>query len=124
MSDSIIYSYTRKDAISDGILIDVTSMARDAGIKYPVAITDTLYNGYIKPSSKLEECGQSLDGRLWDTLFLFTFHARKAEGDTIYYSCLYLMNPEREAEEVNLKAVIGPGDTPEPVITLMLPDED
>jgi hypothetical protein len=29
-----------------------------------------------------------------------------------------------ELETVQLRAVCGPGDTPEPVITIMLPDED
>jgi len=40
MKDAIVVSiYTRKQAISDGVLVDVTDMAKEAGIKYPVALT-------------------------------------------------------------------------------------
>src|ERR1019366_7436165 len=39
----VIYSYTRKQAIEDGVLVDITEMAKEAGIKYPVAITSTAF---------------------------------------------------------------------------------
>ena len=35
----LIYSYTRADAIRDGVLIDVTATAQEAGIRWPVAVT-------------------------------------------------------------------------------------
>ena len=41
--DNIISVYTRQDAIDDGIFVDVSEMAKEAGIKYPVAITTNLY---------------------------------------------------------------------------------
>jgi hypothetical protein len=34
----VIHRYTRADAIRDGVLIDVTAVAREAGLRYPVAI--------------------------------------------------------------------------------------
>lgn len=43
MSDPLwgepIFSYSRKQAIADGVLVDVSEMAREAGFKYPVAVT-------------------------------------------------------------------------------------
>jgi hypothetical protein len=35
----LIYSYTRADALRDGVLIDLTATAREAGICWPVALT-------------------------------------------------------------------------------------
>jgi hypothetical protein len=35
----IISRYSRADAIRDGVLIDVSAVAREAGIRYPVALT-------------------------------------------------------------------------------------
>src|ERR1039458_9449603 len=46
---NVIYSYTRKQAIEDGVLVDITEMAKEAGIKYPVAITSTAFFGYAAP---------------------------------------------------------------------------
>jgi hypothetical protein len=40
--NEIIYSYTRKQAIADGVLIDVTELAKEAGFKCPVAFTSSV----------------------------------------------------------------------------------
>lgn len=125
--NEVIHSYTRKQAIEDGFLIDVTKTAREAGIKYPVAITTKLYQGCINPSDKEKERGQDLEGRLWDTLYMFTLAARKHIGDTMHYKVIYLLEQEdgtAKQETQTIKAVIGPGDTSEPVITIMMPYED
>jgi hypothetical protein len=39
MDWDVVYSYTRKQAIKDGVLIDVTKQAKETGFKVPVAIT-------------------------------------------------------------------------------------
>ncbi len=39
-SDSeVIYAYTRAQALDDGILVDATALAKEAGFKWPVAVT-------------------------------------------------------------------------------------
>ena len=35
----VIYTYTREQAIEEGVLIDVSEMASEAGFKWPVAVT-------------------------------------------------------------------------------------
>jgi hypothetical protein len=35
----LIHRYTRADALRDGVLIDVSAAAREAGIRFPVALT-------------------------------------------------------------------------------------
>ena len=119
----VVYAYTRAQALADGVLIDVTKTAGKAGIRFPVAVTANVWHGYIVPRESSELSCQSIEGRLWDTLFLFALAARGQEGDTLYYDVSYAMKG-RAQKEVKLKAVCGPGDTPEPVITIMLPNED
>ena len=43
-----ISTYTRAMAIEDGVLIDITDIAKTAGLKFPVAVTHTVWNLYIE----------------------------------------------------------------------------
>jgi hypothetical protein len=43
----VIYAYTRKDALADGVQIDVSEVAREAGLKFPVYITRAAWEGYV-----------------------------------------------------------------------------
>jgi hypothetical protein len=118
-----VYTYTRKQAIEDGILIDVTTLAKEAGFRWPVAVTTTVYHTYITPSETLQSYGQSTTGRLWDVLNLLRIEAKKQNGTIVSFKTSFLMN-ETHIEEITLKAIAGPGDHGEPVITIMLPEED
>ncbi len=120
----VIYAYTRAQAIEDGVLIDVSSVAKEAGIKFPVAMTSTVWGEYVEVPEGVS-C-QDERGRLWDILWMLRCNAKRG-GDTVFFK-LYVRNHNRERltgrDLVTLKAVCGAGDTPEPVITIMLPDED
>ena len=119
----VIYAYTRAQALEDGILVDVSETAKEAGIKYPVALTEAVWNEYVRVPQGVTH--QDERGRLWDLVFMFRYAASNFRGDTLLFR-LHVRNDNRETTPplVTLKAVCGPGDTPEPVITIMLPDED
>ena len=119
----LIYSYTRAQAIADGVLIDVTETAREAGVRFPVAVTAGLWHRYILPKDSSSLHCQSVEGRLWDTLWLFRHAAVGFSGDVLYFEVLYVMEG-RKLDKVKLKALCGPGDCGEPVVTIMLPEED
>ena len=119
----VIYTYTRKQAIEDGVLVDVSTTAREAGINFPVALTSTVWDMYVVPSEKLADSGQSIAGRLWDLLWMFRLKAMRSNKSLLYFSCLFL-DVNEKLEEVKFKALCGPGDNAEPVITIMLPGED
>ncbi len=120
----IVYTYTRKQAIEDGVLVDVTDFAREVGFKVPVAITDTFYNGVVVPKEELAALGQSVKGRLWDLLFMLHIYARKSTQSEIRIKVLFQMKTEGNPENIIVKAIIGPGDKGEPVLTIMYPYED
>jgi hypothetical protein len=121
----LIYSYTRQQALADGVLVDATDLACEAGFVFPVALTETLYHSYIVPALGLVAEGQSIQGRLWDLLFVLRFAIAKAHNaDTVLFTVLFLMSSGATPVPIELKAICGPGDDGEPVLTIMLPDED
>jgi hypothetical protein len=120
--DDVIFSYSRAQAIEDGVLIDVTSTAQEMGIRYPVAVTAALYNSIIEPDDKAVAMGETAEGRLWDMLWMFRQKASKYSGSEMQFSFIASIRGEKKL--VKLKAVCGPGDSLEPVITIMLPEED
>ncbi len=120
---NLIYAYTRKQAIEDGVLIDVSKASCKIGILYPVAVTDTLWKRYIEPDAVAKTYGQDETGRLRDVLWMFRIQARLQNNNRQFlFKALFMMGAEMKL--TTLKAVIGPGDNLEPVITIMLPDED
>lgn len=66
----VIAGYSRAQALEDGVLIDVSDTAREAGFKFPVAITQAVWDRYIIPSELDANYGQDERGRLWDTLWM------------------------------------------------------
>ncbi len=122
MRDDIIFSYSRAEAISDGVLIDVTKTAREAGVRFPTALTAAVWAEFVSVPVGVE--GQDETGRLWDILWMFSLAARRGRGGDALHFTLLVQNDEGGPREVTLKAVCGPGDDLEPVITIMLPDED
>lgn len=118
----IISTYTRAQALEDGQLVDVTPMAKEAGIRFPVAVTQGLWAEIVPNESDADAFGQSTEGRLWDVLWLFRQNAIRTEGPQMSYAVLMVENGKHKT--VTVKGLIGPGDSTEPVITLMLPNED
>lgn len=122
---TIIHSYSRADAINDGVLVDVTKTAKEAGFKFPVALTRAVWDAYVVVPEGVR-C-QDEGGRLWDVLWMLRTAISKGGESTVAFR-LYVRNSNRERLDrrdlVTLKAVCGPGDNAEPVITVMRPDED
>jgi len=138
-----IFSYTRAQAIADGVLVDLTSATDDkgqrlcpqAGFKVPVAITRTAWaqtieaGGSWKPDGEGEvlelKGGQSLTGRLWDVLSMLRVASRQAGStDRVHFQVLVDVDGDGRHETVRLWALCGPGDDAQPVITIMLEGED
>ena len=41
----VLYAYTRKDALADGVQIDMRKIVREAGLKFPVYLTRAVWFG-------------------------------------------------------------------------------
>ena len=127
---NVISTYTRAQAIEDGVLIDTGAMAREAGFKWPVAVTSAAWADCVAWSEddSDKQAHQDQSGRLWDAVFMAS-HAIRAHlgsGDRLLYQLYRVPRDGRstKAELTTLKLIVGPGDRGEPVLTILLPDED
>jgi hypothetical protein len=121
----LIHRYSRAQALADGVLIDVSQTAKEAGFQYPVALTAAAWAECVAvPPGVL--C-QDESGRLWDVLWLLRCAVRGNGGgarEVPFGVHVRNDNRDRTPPLVRLKAVCGPGDDGEPVVTVMLPAED
>ena len=128
MSDNtfgnVIYSYTRADAIEDGVLIDVTTMAKDAGFKMPTVVTQSIWHDWIEPDAEAKSLGQDVNGRLWDLLFMAHTAIKRANRatDRIRFQVLFTKGNKQVTADFTI--VCGPGDTAAPVLTIMQAGDD
>jgi hypothetical protein len=121
----VIYSYTRSQAVADGVQVDVTKTAQEAGIKYPMFLTRAVYDAYVAVPPDVT--GQDEAGRLWDIVWMTRFAILRARpGCTRIPVALYVCNEGNRSRLIKLIAQCGPLDLddPQPAITVMLPDED
>ena len=121
----VIHSYTRAQALDDGVLVDVSEVAREAGIRFPVAVTRAVWGEYVEVPPGVE-C-QDEQGRLWDILWLlYCAIRREGGGDRIFFEVTVRNHNGKltRRDRVKLEAVCGPGDDGEAIITILLPDED
>jgi hypothetical protein len=114
----VIFSYTRSQAVADGVQIEVSKTAQEAGIRFPVFLTRAVPPGVE---------AQDEAGRLWDIITMARFAIlRSRPGCDRLPVALYVRNDNRRPRLVRLTAVCGPLDIddPQPAITVMLMDED
>lgn len=122
-----IYTYTRAQALLDGGQVAVPpKTSAEAGLSLPVYLTRAVWDAYVTVPPKVQ-C-QDESGRLWDILWMTRFaimQGGNAGSSTIPVE-LYVRNTNRNPKLVRLRATCGPLDIddPQPVITIMLPDED
>jgi hypothetical protein len=124
----LVYSYTRAQAVADGVQVEVTKTAQEAGIRFPVFLTRAVFDAYVAvPGGSAQAPGQDEAGRLWDIVWMLRFAIQRTRrGAERLPFALYVRNDHRAAKLIKLIAVAGPLDidAPSPAITVMLPDED
>ena len=121
----VIYAYTRAQAVADGVQVEVTKTAKEAGISFPVFLTRTVFDAYVAVPEGVQ--AQDEAGRLWDIVWMLRFAIlRSRSGQDRVPVALYVRNDNRRAKLVKLIAQCGPldMDDAQPAITVMMPDED
>ena len=96
----LIHAYTRSQAVADGFQIEVTKVAREAGITFPVFLTRSVYDSYVTVPPGVT--AQDEAGRLWDIVWMLRFAIRQAKPGGPHGSCrlpvaLYVRNDNRRA---------------------------
>jgi hypothetical protein len=117
--------YTRAQAIADGVLVDVTTVAREAGFTIPFAVTQTVQGMLNNIPAHLQGIA-SYQGRLWDLLMLAR-HAVAQHGgrggDRLPFTFSLPTSGTRK-QNVTLHLHIGGGDDGSPCLTAMTETED
>lgn len=121
----MISAYSRAQAIADGVLMEVTESAREAGFRISVALTAAVYADCVAWNNEIERVHQDESGRLWDLLYLAALEARRRRNaQVVPFGLLRVPHYGTKPELVQLIMHIGPGDDAEPVLTIMQPGED
>jgi len=126
----VISTYTRAQAIADGVLVDAGPMAKEAGYRWPVALTAAAWRDCVEwtDADNAAQVHQDPSGRLWDVLFMgaYAIRTHRSGGDRLNFSLDRVPRDgcSTEPQQVTLKLIVGPGDDGEPVITVLLPRED
>ena len=114
----VIYSYTRRQAIADGVLVDLTlfRITRQAW-KMPLACTSAVWS-IIESAVKTGE--HDTEGILHDiyTMARLAIASKTNRDATVHFQVIIA------AETHAMYLHCGPGDSELPVLTLMMEGED
>lgn len=123
-----IHSYTREQAIEDGILVDVTSTAREAGFRCSVAISRAAWADCVEwnETDGKRQTYQDEAGRVWDVIWMASVAARRGGNIEKLFQLYRVPRGGRGCRPrlATLKMLAGPGDDGELVITILMPNED
>lgn len=124
----LIHSHSRAQMFEDGDLVDVSATAKEL-FKFPCAMTRAAFEtavAWTDEENRQKGTLQDQEGRLWDVLYMASIAGKKTNASEILYTVLVVPREGKgtRPQPLQLKAVVGPGDTLDPVITIMLPDED
>lgn len=125
----VIHTYTRAQAIEDGVFVDLgvgdfAQLVKDAGFKHPVAVTAEVFASCIDLTPAAKRACNDIKGRAWDVLYMLSRAIRAAGDKTEILFGVWVVRDRVRPTLTQLKAVCGPGDRGEPVITIMFPEQD
>lgn len=121
----IISSYSRAEAIDDGVLVDITAAASALRFRDPTAITHSAWVNHIATPAIAARFGETDAGRLGDMLnaLRMAISAGALGADRVHF--VFLATDHRgHRSGRRLWAKAGPGDTGERVLTIMQEGED
>ena len=120
-----IYVYTRAQAIEDGFLVDLMQdemleVCRQH-YKFPIACTSSVF-GIVQKAVENPCYCNDYAGILHDMLHMSKVCKRQIDESTVIFRVIIMGAGGQR--NFDFKLQVGPGDQGEPVITIMLPDED
>ena len=126
----VISAYTRAQAIEDGVLVDVSDTAREAGFNIPVAVTRAVWNRLIALPDGYQGF-QDERGRLWDVVSMARHYALRASDRDRVTMCVLVRDIRQDLHDSNRPprkhfpvVAIGAGDEGQPAISIMFPEDD
>lgn len=93
-------AYTRAQAIEDGILVDVSETAHEAGFTISVAVTRTVWSRLVAFPEGYRGF-QDERGRLWDVLWMARHYALRASGSDRVTMCVLVPDVRKDLRDNN-----------------------
>jgi hypothetical protein len=127
----IISTYSRRQAIEDGVLVDLrqgelNDLINKAGFRWPMACTSTVFFECIDVTPAARRAGNDIKGRLWDILQTMKNAMRRTgnQPTTELFFDVLVIRDRMQQTLTKLKVVGGPDDYGRPCLTIMFPEED
>lgn len=120
----VIYQYSRTDSINDGVLVDLSAHYPEECrlYRYPVACTAAVWALVEQAVSDRRHCN-STTGVIWDIIYMSQHGViSRPDEQTVMFNVIITGTGRKRIH--TMKAICHPGDLMEPVITIMLPQED
>lgn len=127
----VIYAYTRKQAIEDGFQMPLTDELTEVGMedmarqlyKYPIFLTSAVYE-LIQKAVDNKRWLNDWKGVVWDILYMSQNYKRELSPSKV--ETKVRINGAGRKKDYWFHLEVGPMDidNPEPVITIMMADED
>ena len=122
----VISSYSREQAIEDGVLVDgmvgdLAEVSRQH-FKYPVAMTAAVFELMEKAVNHPKWCNDFRG--VWHDILWMSKMAKIRRIDATQHLFRVIITGTGRKRYHTLKIVCHAGDNAEPVLTVMLPDED
>ena len=111
----IISTYSRKQAIEDGVLVDLTGVEGTEPYKYPVAFTAALWAEVERGQGR--KCCGTRTGRIWDICWMSTTLKKQLSPTTVAFRV------KVGRRVLSLLAECGPADDLSPCITIGFPED-
>ena len=126
--DGQVFRITRQQLLAEGALLDISAIAREAGLVFSTAITAGLWAAYGDARTAAESPRFVLV-LCWMLRFAIRdlIPARRFKdpfSETLFFGIFVQERATGEYRLAEVKAVCDPGDNLEAVITLLLPEED
>ncbi|WP_313916463.1 DUF6573 family protein [Tahibacter sp.] len=108
----VIHTYTRSEALKDGVLMEAGVMAKEAGFQVPVALTARVWATCVCWSPD-ERTPQDESGRLWDVMWMASLAARAAarrgHNGRVEFEVRVVPRGGRRPKLTRLALMLGPG---------------
>ena len=118
---------TRKQALEEGRQKDMTDIAKEAGLLFPVFVTDKVWDNWITPDQESRDSGQDEGQRfkyvVSRLVYSLRVHRQTSKSDIIYFNVSFIKGGELQDVILMSRVAVIDSDDPRPCITLMMPEE-
>ena len=120
----VIHSYTRAQAIADGVLVDLSAVAAEVCRQHyvaPVACTAAVWT-IIEKAVKNPRWMNDVNGVVHDVLWMSRRSGARLDAFTTIFQVI--IKGAGRKSLFTFKAALSPDDQGTPCLTIMLPEED